>query len=372
MTAVALVFIYAVYATYDGIARPRGAMDPAAHAEAERALAAAREQIAAVDQELRKLMTEAEWEAYQRKMQEALEVGRRENETRRQKTQTGLDRLRLMALFVACGIGGLAGFVGLVAPVSCLWSAIIIRPNAAGGLTVQHRGALLPTLRSWSKDQLNAMGVLATEMRAGYRGLRRRIGYEWRVTLSDEYGLPLVEFRPDQQKERPMDGFLSERTAAFSKALTQMTGISCGAPAALDVGGPGVVTNRRVFTTRGEPKLTRRTFNSLDDLPPELRARAEQMLEQSRAEGRPIEQSIETSRTFCSLDDVPEHLRPEVERLIGQAKEEARCGGIGIQRSESHTITYRDSEGNVHTFDSPDAMPPEIRALYERSRRKRG
>jgi hypothetical protein len=60
--------------------------------------------------------------------------------------------------------------------------------------------------------------------------------------------------------------------------------------------------------------------------------------------------------TYASLDDVPPALRAR----IGQA----RAGAAG---SRTAKITVTDASGTTRTYDSIEAMPADLRAIYERA-----
>jgi hypothetical protein len=60
--------------------------------------------------------------------------------------------------------------------------------------------------------------------------------------------------------------------------------------------------------------------------------------------------------TYASLDDVPPALRAR----IGQT----RAGAAG---SRSAKITVTDASGTTRTYDSLEAMPADLRAIYERA-----
>jgi hypothetical protein len=218
---------------------------------------------------------------------------------------------------VCLGVGGLIGLAGLLAPLSCLWNRIAIDCDARGNLVVT-AWKLLPRTKTWPMDSFSRMYVLAQSVVTGQRGVRRLLGYRWQVRLE---GAHSVEFRPDFQKDAPMPGKFSPRTAQFLAALSQLTGLSCEAPVVVDPSGPRTnVACQRV--SGGAPIV--QTYSSLDDLPEEFRAQVNQV------------------RTEAMISNTPQ------------------------------TIRFRDADGREHTYQSPEEMPPEIRAIYEQMRRKHG
>ena len=60
--------------------------------------------------------------------------------------------------------------------------------------------------------------------------------------------------------------------------------------------------------------------------------------------------------TYASLDDVPPALRAR----IGQAR-------VGAAGSRTAKITVTDASGSTRTYDSLEAMPADLRAIYERA-----
>lgn len=63
-------------------------------------------------------------------------------------------------------------------------------------------------------------------------------------------------------------------------------------------------------------------------------------------------------REYQSLDDVPAEYREK----IRQARDAAMHGQSG------NKISFTDSAGQTHTYDSVDQVPPDIRALIEKNR----
>ena len=60
--------------------------------------------------------------------------------------------------------------------------------------------------------------------------------------------------------------------------------------------------------------------------------------------------------TYASLDDVPPALRAR----IGQAR-------VDAAGSRTAKITVTDASGSTRTYDSIEAMPADLRAIYERA-----
>ena len=78
------------------------------------------------------------------------------------------------------------------------------------------------------------------------------------------------------------------------------------------------------------------------------------------------EHTVET-RTFSSLDEMPPDLRAEAEKMIAEAKQSDEGGDSG-----QVLCRYSDSDGKEHVYRSLEEMPPEVRERFERMRRGAG
>ncbi|MCX6374890.1 MAG: hypothetical protein NTU88_02410, partial [Armatimonadetes bacterium] len=58
------------------------------------------------------------------------------------------------------------------------------------------------------------------------------------------------------------------------------------------------------------------------------------------------------------------HLRQRAREMMTEARER------GVSSVTREQITIRDSDGNVHTYNSVEEMPFDIRARYEEMRRR--
>jgi hypothetical protein len=67
-------------------------------------------------------------------------------------------------------------------------------------------------------------------------------------------------------------------------------------------------------------------------------------------------------RVYDSLDDLPPEIRERIEAL--------RAGGAagGAQK----TFTFKDESGQERVYHSVEEMPPDIRAIYERLKEEHG
>lgn len=67
---------------------------------------------------------------------------------------------------------------------------------------------------------------------------------------------------------------------------------------------------------------------------------------------------------YDSLDALPPELRQRIQAL----QQQALAGGTGT--ATSTRITVKDQQGNTRTFNSPDEMPPDLRGLYLEAQRR--
>lgn len=67
-------------------------------------------------------------------------------------------------------------------------------------------------------------------------------------------------------------------------------------------------------------------------------------------------------RVYNSLDEAPPEIRAKIEAF--------RSGADAGQPSQA--FTFRDASGQERTYHSVDEMPPEVREIYERIREQRG
>ena len=95
---------------------------------------------------------------------------------------------------------------------------------------------------------------------------------------------------------------------------------------------------------------------SLDELPPDVRIRIEQMLESGRNKSEKIiiEQNGER-REYSSMEDVPPEFRSRFESAIGDGRRQ------GVQRQ---IVIKKD--GKTYTYNSIDEVPPEFRIFLRR------
>lgn len=67
-----------------------------------------------------------------------------------------------------------------------------------------------------------------------------------------------------------------------------------------------------------------------------------------------------------SLENLPPEMRAKLEEAL------ASGSGPRVHTSESVTFTFEDASGRKRTYHSVDDMPPDVRAIYERLREEHG
>jgi hypothetical protein len=239
----------------------------------------------------------------------------------------------------------------------------------------------------WPIERLGRISLIAIENVATGRRPRTvwRLGWLWHIRLEGkshpsvgESG-PLIEFCPYQQKDRPTEGGrLPAQVATFVGWLSGATGLAAPEPAVADyIAGARrhapVVTGHRVTSVAG-PTEERHVYHSLEEMPAELRVLAEQRIDQFREQGKTTGSfEIVSEQSFGSLEEVPPELHGEAERAIAAARAHGMTPGFSAQLppgTPGHRITVRDADGRIHTFNSPEEMPPDLRAQYEHMRRR--
>jgi hypothetical protein len=83
---------------------------------------------------------------------------------------------------------------------------------------------------------------------------------------------------------------------------------------------------------------------------------------------RRIHESV-TKKTYHSLDDVPPHLRAQAEALMAQAQAKGAKGGVASASATTATYQFTGDDGITHTYNSVDEMPLDVRARFEAMRR---
>ena len=221
----------------------------------------------------------------------------------------------------------------ILPPLMALIEQLTVQGDGLGNFVVTRRRFLNRT-HACPSTGLGAMTITAGEKVVHGRHGTRRLGYRWVVGVDSPLTQTYFEFHPDHQKLTPIEGQgLPERVNEFAQGLSRMTGLQVPAPIIIDYQSvrPTLFGRRGEMMVRNQPVVTR------------------------------------TTHTY-SLDEIPPDLRGHVDALLAQAK--SQPGTPVTQTFTKGTFTYRDPNGQEHTYASVEEMPPDVRALFEKIRRE--
>ncbi len=148
-----------------------------------------------------------------------------------------------------------------------------------------------------------------------------------------------VEFLPLEERQRPAAGEMPEEVSRFVQLLSRLTGLAATPPQTISL------------ESRDSAFFGKR-FRSAFPISKHMST-------------TPIRHQT-TTRTFKSLDEVPPELRAQVEEALAQGRQGK------ILESQRITITQTDAQGETvrRTYHSPEEMPPEVRAMWEQMRKQ--
>jgi hypothetical protein len=237
---------------------------------------------------------------------------------------------------------GFAGLVGILSPLSTLWQKLTVSRGVRGTLRIK-ASRILGSTREWPLEALRTIGVIVQErVVRPARGPQQHLGYLWRVGVVGNDGQWCVDLHIDREKSTPLEGRLSDRTRQCVEALQQITGLPySGSPVLIEDGF--------------EPRVM--------DKPPDIMPGATQITERSGNITRHVSTST-SSKTYHSLDEMPPDMRARVEAMMAQGR------NSDVESFVSEQITITDEHGNTRTYKSVEEMPPDVRARYEEARRK--
>lgn len=270
----------------------------------------------------------------------------------------------LMVLFGVCG---------LLPVVSLAWNRVNLWTDAGGRLMI-HRWGLFPRTRTIPIASLGGIQLAAREHverwpSGKHSSVPYSAGWRWRLRLMTTAGGRAAEFVLLHERDRPRDGAPPpEPVRLFADTLERMTGLRCTPPVVED----SARLNRRGGAARHS--LRRDSFSThiplddpgaLDELPPALRAQVEAAL---RGEGGAsvshfastavtVTDEQGRTRSYDSIEDLP----PDIRARLDNARVSERI-------ESNSSITVHDEHGNVHHYGSPEEMPPDMRALLDKLR----
>lgn len=300
--------------------------------------------------DMRETMTEAEYRDFERRIET-----QQQDRLNRLQEQADQSRQRLQWITNGARIlfGSLFG-LALLAPISCLWARMTVTRDVRGEISLFSWG-VIPRWRRWPQDHFERITTWAMERYWFTRhGDLLNHAWEWHVVLSPK-GLPSMPYTGDvalsnespgpqflvsRQKHQPTsDERAPEKVRQLVKALRSLTGLPADPPKIIEGeasrGWFRPKVTRRASHTMDMPISTQthtQTFNSIDEIPPELRERFAEMLRSGNVTRRPdgtLEASTSRvihSETFsgdeidANLDRLPPEIREQVERLRGKRR----------------------------------------------------
>ncbi len=255
------------------------------------------------------------------------------------KAEARLAPLRQAFNYAHYGIIGLFSFIGLLAPLSCLWSRVTVTRTAQGELVIKRR-ALLSSTTHWPVDGFHGIRTFAMEHYGFDRyGRPNAHGWAWIVPLSFKgnphlpslgstgvsFGAMSPQFHIDQEKRQPnMVGKAPEAVRDLVKGLRAITGLQAEPPQLVE----GRIVGRRKVAYDAPVGAVKE----------ELISREEHAYRRGEA--------------------IPEHIKARIAGMTGGLTDALPHGVKGVIRQE---IVVRDDEGNEVTYESMDDLPEEVR-----------
>ena len=210
--------------------------------------------------------------------------------------------------------------LGALAPISCLWNCLRIERTPRRDISIYRMGIVLPSWREWPAGTFQNIAPGAKEV---LRSSRYEKHFIWWFTVNlmpAMSGETKIEFRLVEETQGGQLYF-PKVVREVGAALSRLTGIpATGFDAKMPLGS---MEHNQVHIVQSMPQKKKRVFTSLEEVPPELRARIEQFKAGVEINGK---------------------------------------SGLFSTASEKITITQN---GETHTYHSIDEMPPEVRARYE-------
>jgi len=281
-------------------------------------------------EQLRGSMTEAEWRDF-----EAREA---ENQARNQAEIDSVIKQREQIMnairYGAISLTILLAMGAILPPLLALFEQITIARNVRGDFTVARRRLLTRTV-ACPGSTLSPVKVYARAMaRNGQDGGGSHSGCRWIVSTESD---PMrggtgtgFEFHVDHWNRAPAtQNRLPDRVAALVDGLNRLTGHSYEGPIILDSipYSPKSFGARVQFGSRG-PAVRTQTFTSLGEVPPELRGEIESLMSgPSGSEGSGIQRRVIRTehitvqdadgnvRTFNSAEELPPEMRSIYEEM---------------------------------------------------------
>lgn len=274
------------------------------------------------------IATAEEIDAAQAAAQRRIDAGR----ARRDATEA---RVSKAAAPVYYGALSVLGVFAVFAPASFLWRNVRLSRGVRGETAVSWTSYLgWPKSARWTKGELTALRVgVRNEQERIRRGVYRTHGWRWYLAAYGADGAPRIVLTLSRQASRPVEGMaLPGDVEVACRIVESIWGVPCDRNAG-DAGYTGRVRMSKPITMTRESV---QTYTSLDDIPPHLQAQARAMLEEARRTGKPVSSSVTTTtqrfdmsgdsivfrdidgveRTYASADAMPPEVRARYEDLM--------------------------------------------------------
>lgn len=335
LTVLACVFLVLCHVGYRALENRMGGPSPSHSPEVQERLRELDAHAVRMRESLRESMPAEKWQSVEAELQRK----RAEQEAGADAHYAQQARLDQSLRYALLALTALFTVVAILPPLCALREQITVARDSRNTLVVTRRRILTRT-QSCPIASLTPLKVTVGEVVFhGRHGALHRAGYRWTVlTGSDPARCGTgagFDFHPAHQKETPIAGQpLPERVATFLEGMRRLTGLSHGEPIILDYrqAKPSLFGRQGAMQVRGRLSF-RVGRDDLSELPPELHGEIRAMLAKEQSEG-----------------------------------------GVGFsKRVVTHRqFTFRDAEGNEHTYTSPEEMPPHVRDLFEKIRKERG
>jgi len=249
------------------------------------------------------------------------------SEYRIAQSRAELEHTRAAGHTVFWAIAAILALMGLVPPVACFWQRSSLQADPHGLLVLRTRN-LFPHVWSWPADGFDRLLVRYEEVWHRSRYSRHFVGWRWDIHLFAPIApggesVPAIVIAADLDKREPHGMIrIPERVERVAQWLSVHTGLPIGQPG---LGAQAEAGRSRTFTHEESAPVVSQTYTSLDDMPPDIRRRAEEMMKR---------------------------------------------GAPGQTTFREERVVIRDHTGAVQEYASWDEMPPEVRARFEEARRR--
>jgi len=307
-----------------------------------------------------------------------LERLQRVQEARHAEGQARLARQRDLYSQVTYGLAGMLALVGILAPLSTIWSRVVINHDLRGNLSV-FVWHILP--RTYTYDLRDFGGIQYGAEEIVHRGKYQMVTdryWRWYVRLMPAAppgsgpGHPLdltsisLSFHPFRQKDRPSaTGRPPQPVTALIAWLRQQGNFPATGPLFFEESQErrGFLRGRRKQLAGYQPEVCVTTQRGTEDLTPEERTEALRHARKAVRPGDPwrrhttdisYQDSSGQMHRARTLEELPEEIQARIREAKAQAGNAPR------------TFTFKDASGVEHTYHSLEEMPPELREVFLR------